>query len=127
MAIRGRWRRQIGNDGLARVMVPAEILHTAVQRPVNGRSTPVQKAVDQATLTALREHLDTLRADNERLVGDNEHLHADLAAERQRADHAIAELVELARRMAAIAETQTAEPEPTRRKLGRAWGWFLRN
>ena len=57
-----------------------------------------------------------------------------LAAARAAADKATAELVELARRLAAITETQTsaetaeAEPEPTRRgKLGRAWGWFLRN
>jgi len=40
----------------------------------------------------------------------------------------MAQLVELARKLATIAETQTAdEPDPPRRKLGRAWGWFLRN
>jgi len=57
-----------------------------------------------------------------------------LAAARAAADKATAELVELARRLAAIAETQAAaetaetEPEPPQRsKLGRAWGWFLRN
>jgi hypothetical protein len=57
-----------------------------------------------------------------------------LAAARATADKATAELVELARRLAAIAETQAsaetaeAEPEPPRRhRLGRAWGWFLRN
>jgi hypothetical protein len=57
-----------------------------------------------------------------------------LAAARAVADRATAELVELARRLAEIAEKQAfaetagAEPEPPRRsKLGRAWRWFLRN
>jgi hypothetical protein len=58
----------------------------------------------------------------------------ELASARAAADKATAELVELARRLAAIAETQTAaetaeaEPEPPRRSaVGRAWRWFLRN
>jgi hypothetical protein len=109
-AIRGHWRRQLGNDGMARVMVSTEILHTPDQRPVNGRSTPVRKAGDQATLIALREHVATLKADNERLVGDNDRLHADLVTERERADRAIAEFVELARRL--TAQTAETEPEP---------------
>ena len=60
---------------------------------------------------------------------------------RQRVDSAItawaldlsaAELCELARRLVAIAEAKPdesveAEPELPRRRLGRAWGWFLRN
>jgi hypothetical protein len=65
----------------------------------------------------------------------NEAQHRDeLAAARAASDKATAELVELARRLAAIAETQTAaetaeaEPEPPRRSVaGRAWRWFLRN
>jgi hypothetical protein len=57
-----------------------------------------------------------------------------LAAARAASDRATAELVELARRLAAIAETQAAaetaeaEPELPRRSVaGRAWRWFLRN
>ena len=46
-----------------------------------------------------------------------------LAAARAAADKATAELVALAQRLAEI-----AVPEPSRRsRLGRAWGWFLRN
>jgi hypothetical protein len=53
---------------------------------------------------------------------------AELAAARAAADKATAELVELARRLAQIAEKQNAEPEPPRRSAaGRAWRWFLRN
>jgi hypothetical protein len=88
-AIRGHWRRQVGNDGLARVIVPAEILHTSVQRPVNGRSTPVRKASDPATLNALRAHVASLEG--------------ELAAERERADRAIADLTALAQRLADLA------------------------
>jgi len=53
-----------------------------------------------------------------------------LAAARAAADRATAELVELARRLAAIAETQTsaetaeAEPEPPRHWAIRAWRWM---
>jgi hypothetical protein len=47
-----------------------------------------------------------------------------LAAARAAADKATAELVALAQRLAEIAEV----PEPPQRsRLGRAWGWFLRN
>jgi chromosome segregation ATPase len=218
-AIRQAWRRQPGNDGKTLVQPPPEILHTPVQRAINGRAPPVRRTGDQATLTALREHISTLREDNERLRGDltvekgradravtesaelktnierltaelagerttlaveraarqadqeqhqeqltaertarqadQEHAAArqadqeqQLAAEREArrtdeyrlaaaralADKATAELVELARRLAAIAEKQTAaetaevEPEPLRRSAaGRAWRWFLRN
>jgi hypothetical protein len=46
-----------------------------------------------------------------------------LAAARAAADKATAELVALAQRLAEI-----AVPEPPQRsRLGRAWGWFLRN
>jgi hypothetical protein len=30
-AIRGHWRRQVGNDGLARIVVPPEMLRTPDQ------------------------------------------------------------------------------------------------
>jgi hypothetical protein len=81
-------------------------------------------------LEVLREHIATLKADNERLLtelaGERTARQADrdeLAAARAAADTATAELVELAKRLAAIAETQ-AEPEPRRRGFV---GWFLRN
>ena len=65
------------------------------------------------------------------LTGERAARQADqeqLAAARAAADRATAELVELAKRLAAIAKTQTsagtaeAEPEPPQRKLGRATG-----
>jgi hypothetical protein len=50
---------------------------------------------------------------------------------RRRGQGATAELAALAQRLAAIAEAQAAEaadiPQARRSRLGRAWGWFLRN
>jgi hypothetical protein len=78
-----------------------------------------------------------LAAERAELAGERAARQVDqeqLAAARAAADRATAELVELARRLAQIAETQAAaesieaEPEPPpRSRLGRAWGWFLRN
>jgi hypothetical protein len=54
-----------------------------------------------------------------------------LAAARAASDKAIGELVELARRFAAIAESNVPERallEPPRRSvMGRTWRWLLRN
>jgi hypothetical protein len=103
-ADRGKWARMPGNDGRTRVRVPED---------VRASQAPPVRADMSVLVSALEAHITTLKA--------------ELAAERMRADAATAELVELARRLAAIAETQAAEPEPPRRRLGRGWGWFLRN
>jgi hypothetical protein len=196
-AIRGKWARMPGNDGRTRVQVPDE-LHPPRTSDVRGTELEL--------VSALKSHIDTLKADIERLTaelaGERVARQAELAAERTRADgataelkgdiarlesdlsiervarradqkqhqdqlvaeraarqtdqehtaarqadqeqqlaaaraaadRATAELVEFARRLAAIAETQAsaetaeAEPEPPRRSaVGRAWRWFLRN
>jgi hypothetical protein len=127
--IRGAWRRQVGNDGLARIILPDD-LPKPVQRPLNGQSPAVRKP---SMMDALREHIATLKADNERLVNELACVRAarrdELAVARAAADRSTAELVDLARRLAAIAEQGAAEsePEPPRRKLGQAWRWFMRN
>jgi hypothetical protein len=131
-AFRSKWARQPGNDGRTRVRVPDD---APVTRP------PTALPDTPALVFALEAHIATLKTDIERLTaelaGERAARQTDqeqLAAARAAADRATAELVELARRLAEIAETQAAaesadsEPEPPRRsKLGRAWGWFLRN
>ena len=131
-AFRSKWSRQPGNDGRTRVRVPDDAPVT--RSPTALPDTP-------ALVLALEAHIATLKTDSERLTaelaGEREARQADqeqLASARAAADRATAELVELARRLAAIAETQAAaetteaEPEPQpRSRLGRAWGWFLRN
>jgi chromosome segregation ATPase len=83
-----------------------------------------QLAAEQAARQADQEHAAARQADQEQ----------QLVAARAASDRATAELVELARRLAAIAEMQASaetaeeEPEPPRRSaVGRAWRWFLRN
>jgi uncharacterized coiled-coil protein SlyX len=134
-ALRGHWARQAGNDGKVRLLVPDE---TSMGRP-----TPVR--VDMvSTVSALQAHIETLKVElaasearvdklSTELTGERAARQADqeqLAAARAAADKATAELVELARRLAAIAETQTsaetaeAEPEPPRHWAIRAWRWM---
>jgi hypothetical protein len=117
-ADRGKWARMPGNDGRTRVQVPDDARAT--------QALPI-RADTGALVTALEAHIVTLKTE---LTCERAARHAARAA----ADKATAELVELARRLAAITETQTSaetaevEPEPPRRgKVGRAWGWFLRN
>ena len=129
-AIRGKWPRMPGNDGRTRVQVPDE-LHPPRTPDVRGQESEVVHALE-AHIATLKTELagEKERADRAmvELRGDVDSLKGQLVTERERADRAIAEFVELARRLAAIAETQaTADAEPPRRKLGRAWGWFLRN
>jgi hypothetical protein len=132
-AIRNRWARTLGNDKRARVRLPDEPYPT---------QTPIVRSTEPALLDALREHNETLKGEVELLKGQlvTERERADramaefageraahqeqLTAARAAADKATAELVELARRLAAIAETQTsAKPEPPRHWAIRAWRW----
>jgi hypothetical protein len=142
-AQRGRWTRQRGNDGLARVMVPNDALDAP--RPVrtpfaqgDGREDE-RGAAHSATIAALEAHVETLKAQlagadaraneesartaqgiaalkdhNATLKADVERLEiqlaaasADLAAERERADKAIAAFASLAERLDALAAART--------------------
>ena len=91
-----------------------------------GRQSEVELLKGQ--LVTERERADRAVTD---LTGERAARQVDqeqLAAARAAADRATAELVELAKRLAAIAETHSsskleeAEPEPPQRKLGRATG-----
>jgi len=126
-AARGHWARTRGNDGLARIQVPDDV--SAPRRgDVQGDTA--------ALVSSLEAHIATLKTEIERLTAElagererGDRVIADLAGER--AEHqeqlaaAMSQLVELARRLAAIAETQTsAEPEPPRHWAIRAWRWM---
>jgi chromosome segregation ATPase len=102
----------------------AELAGERAARQADQEQHQEQLAAERTARQTDQEHAAARQADQEQQI----------AAARAAADRGTAELVELARRLAAIAETQTsaepaeAEPEPPRRsKLGRAWGWFLRN
>src|SRR5580765_6266493 len=121
------WALQPGKDSRTPKKAPDD---APVTRPSTARPDA------PALVLALEAHIATLKTDIERLTaelaGERTARQADqdqLAAARAAADKATAELVELARRMAEIAEKQTAEPElPRRSSLGRrAWEWLKRN
>lgn len=80
-AIRGNWARMPGNDGRTRVQVPDE-LHPP--------RTPDVRTTELELVSALKSHIDTLKADIERLtaelVGERAARQAEVAAERTRAD-----------------------------------------
>src|SRR6516225_10328441 len=117
--IRGKWPRMPGNDGRTRVQVPDELWPPRTP-DVRGQRTPDARETESELVASLKSHIETLKADIERLTAERQADRDELTAARAAADKATAELVELARRLAQIAEGQ-AEPEPSRRGL---WGWF---
>jgi hypothetical protein len=128
-AARKRWRRQIGNDGLARVWLPDDE-RPAGDRQVNARahdpgdhtvmprSPPGRKAADAATIKALEAHVATLReqltvAETRLAAADAraDGLTAELATERAQTSKAIDALASLAQRLDELAEAnQRARP-----------------
>jgi hypothetical protein len=108
-----------------RVQVPDDV--SPPRRGNVGEDTVTLVAALEAHIATLKTELasekdraDRVTAD---LAGERAAHRDELAVARAAADKATAELVELARRLATIAESQ-AEPEPPQRGL---WRWFLRN
>jgi len=101
-AKRLRWRRQMGNDGRALVLVALEPRPPGDQ-PMTPRLPPGRKAVDPALVTALESHIKTLQ-------GDNETLKEQLAAEQAKTSQAIAAFASLAERLDALAEANQRRP-----------------
>ena len=133
-AIRGKWPRMPGNDGRTRVQVPDE-LHPPRTPDVRVQESEVVHALEahiatlKTELASEKERADRAMAEFTRERAgrqtDQEQHQEQLAAARAAADRATAELVELARRLAAIAEMQTsAEPEPPRHWAVRVWRWM---
>ena len=123
-AQRGRWTRQRGNDGLARVLVPEDALDGP--RPVRAPSVRPDgagnaRAPDAPLVAALESHVATLKAELEHRAAELDALKAQLAAadasasegihklevqlaaERERADKAISAFERLAERLEAMA------------------------
>lgn len=67
-----KWPRRLGNDGLARVGVPKDVIpaSTPVIAPENpDNASEIRIAVLEAEGKFLRERLDEMRADRDRLAG----------------------------------------------------------
>lgn len=85
-ARRGRWPRQVGNDGKARVAVPSDLLQ------VKGATTPPTSPPTSTVSTPL---VNPVHEALTRLEGEVAGLRLALDAERRRADAAEARAVEL--------------------------------
>ena len=129
-AKRGRWPKRQANDGLVRVQIPEG---TTPHRPRIDPGSPGdgQKAHDPGStphrpqfdtaLQALREQLSAagereqrvtadLATERAAFAADKAALGSDLAAERARADKAIAAFESLAQRLEALAAERSARP-----------------
>ena len=132
-ARREHWRKQLGNDGKALVLVPPDTGRipggdTPSEPPV---SRPVRRpdgdiALMQVRIGDMERHAQELRADLER-----ERL--ERGRERERAEHLVGEVANLARELAQVAEEAAArERELQGRVTGaeaalfeiRARGWW---
>ncbi|MGO9430202.1 hypothetical protein [Rhodoblastus sp.] len=85
-ARRGRWNRQAGNDGLARIDVPDELIEAATTAPTSPPTTPVATPVADLIdrlRTDLAEALAGLAVARAELVRADE-LAADLRTDRDR-------------------------------------------
>ena len=115
-AQRARWARQRGNNGLALVMVPDDVL--SAPRELVAGDVAGDVAPDSAgTIAALEGHVATLKAELERRGVDVEDLkiqlateRGELAHERARADRAIAAFESLAQRLEAMAAQRAIKP-----------------
>src|SRR5208337_4326955 len=121
-AARKRWRRQIGNDGRARVWLPAGE-HAAGDRqvttrarepgepPVITRSPRAHHPVDPALVISLESHIKTLQGENEATKEQLAEARARLAAAETLLEKQAAELTDRTAQHAAdlVAERATTE------------------
>jgi|SRR5208282_2966422 len=119
-AARKRWRRQIGNDGRAKVWLPdgeraaGDLPVTTRARepgepPVTTRSPRAHHPVAPALVTALESHIKTLQGENEALKERLEARDAELTAERARTEKAIGAFAAIAERLDVLA-AERAKP-----------------
>ena len=119
-AIRGRWRRQRGNDGKALVLVDVEA-EKATHSP---RRRPDEHPAERRTIEALESHISTLKdniAKSETLAGQRRD---EIEAAHKRLDDMVTELVALSNLVA----EQSAEVVNARAELAayRSWPWWKR-
>jgi hypothetical protein len=99
-ALRGRWRRQRGNDGRAQVLVDIEAQRTSHVPRKRSDNTAVEHPSNTRTIAALEGHIATLKADLTKADALAKLRHGEVEAVRKQLDANIAELAALARLMA---------------------------
>jgi hypothetical protein len=123
-AIRGRWRRQRGNDGKALVLVDLEAeraSHVSRKRP---DEHPAGRPDERRTIEALESHIATLKSDIVKCEALADQRCGDVEAERKRRDDVVAELVALSKLLA----EQSAALDNARAELAayRTSPWWTR-
>ena len=123
-AIRGRWPRQRGNDGKARILVDLEAEkagHTPRRRPVKYLD---EHPDERRTFEALEAHIATLKEAVAKAEALGEQHRQEAETSSKRVDHLVAELVEMSIRMA----EQTAVADKVRAEFDayRAQSWWRR-
>lgn len=105
-ARREHWRKQLGNDGKALILVPGDadripsgdaLDDAPASRPVKRPDTDPINAALQARITEMESRASELR-------GDLDREHAERLQERDRAERLVGEVAELARQLARVAE-----------------------
>jgi hypothetical protein len=131
-AIRGRWPRQRGNDGKARILVDLEAekaAHTPRRRPDKLLNEHPDKLLNEhpderRTFEALEAHIATLKeaVAKAEALGEQRRQGAEMAS--KRVDHLVAELVEMSMQLT----EQTAVADKVRADLDayRARPWWRR-
>lgn len=108
-ARREAWRRQIGNDGKALILVPGDTSRLppddAAGDRANGRTvTGRTPAGRNADLEALQTRIVELHADLERERAERDRERSERLTERERADRLAGELTDILRQFATMAE-----------------------
>jgi len=99
-AIRGRWPRQRGNDGKARILVDLEA-EKAAQAPRRSPGKHLNEQPDERrTFEALEAHIATLKEFVAKAEALGEQRRAEAETAGKRVDHLLAELVGMSMRMA---------------------------
>jgi hypothetical protein len=112
-AIRGRWQKTIGNDKKPRIRLPdgwADTVRTVTEHVERKRSNTVRTAtehvIDQALMDSLRDHVASLKAENETLKAQLAGAETRANEESAKTAQAIAAFESLALRLEAIAEAR---------------------
>lgn len=120
-AIRGRWQRQSGNDGKARVLFDPEQRtpeRTPSERP---NEQPLERTAEQSAIEAMQAHIDTLKAavTAAEQASDRERERAE--KERARVEELSAEVLRLVASEMAAKNTATDLRREVDALLSRSW------
>jgi chromosome segregation ATPase len=118
-AIRARWPRQRDNMGKAQVLVDVEDVRATLKPPRERVSdTRDERVSDACVIEALQEHIATLKEAVAKAEAAGEQRREECEAARKQVDAMVAELAEMARRMA----DQAAAMDKVRGEANRTGG-----